>query len=89
MAIQLLGTAANLVIDERVGQERCLPLVLCPISTTIGRMETIGADLRQMQRIPLAASHVEAMRANGMRTSLQAARLACVKLTLRRRFEPV
>jgi thioredoxin reductase (NADPH) len=28
-------------------------------------METIGADLRQMQRTPLAASHVEALRANG------------------------
>jgi thioredoxin reductase (NADPH) len=28
-------------------------------------METIGADLRQMQRIPLAASHVEALRAVG------------------------
>jgi thioredoxin reductase (NADPH) len=28
-------------------------------------METIGADLRQMQRTPLAASHVEALRAVG------------------------
>jgi thioredoxin reductase (NADPH) len=28
-------------------------------------METIGADLRQMQRIPLAPSHVEALRAAG------------------------
>ncbi len=28
-------------------------------------METIGGDLRQMQRIPLAASHVEALRAAG------------------------
>jgi thioredoxin reductase (NADPH) len=28
-------------------------------------METIGADLRQMQRIPLAASHVEALRGSG------------------------
>ena len=28
-------------------------------------METIGADLRQMQRIPLAASHVDALRAAG------------------------
>jgi len=28
-------------------------------------METIGADLRQMQRIPLAAAHVEALRAAG------------------------
>jgi thioredoxin reductase (NADPH) len=28
-------------------------------------METIGADLRQMQRTPLAASHVEALRALG------------------------
>jgi thioredoxin reductase (NADPH) len=28
-------------------------------------METIGADLRQMQRIPLSASHVEALRAEG------------------------
>ena len=28
-------------------------------------METIGADLRLMQRIPLAASHVEALRAAG------------------------
>jgi thioredoxin reductase (NADPH) len=28
-------------------------------------METIGNDLRQMQRIPLAASHVEALRAAG------------------------
>jgi thioredoxin reductase (NADPH) len=28
-------------------------------------METIGADLNQMQRIPLAASHVEALRAAG------------------------
>jgi thioredoxin reductase (NADPH) len=29
------------------------------------RMETIGGDLRHMQRIPLAASHVEALRAAG------------------------
>jgi thioredoxin reductase (NADPH) len=28
-------------------------------------METIGADLRQMQRTPLAASHVQALRAQG------------------------
>jgi len=28
-------------------------------------METIGADLRQMQRTPLSASHVEALRAEG------------------------
>ncbi len=28
-------------------------------------METIGADLRQMQRIPLEAAHVEALRASG------------------------
>jgi thioredoxin reductase (NADPH) len=28
-------------------------------------MESIGADLRQMQRIPLAASHVDALRAAG------------------------
>jgi thioredoxin reductase (NADPH) len=28
-------------------------------------METIGADLRQMQRTPLAASHVDALRAAG------------------------
>jgi thioredoxin reductase (NADPH) len=28
-------------------------------------METIGADLRQMQRVPLAASHVEALRQAG------------------------
>jgi len=28
-------------------------------------METIGGDLRQMQRTPLAASHVEALRAQG------------------------
>src|SRR3984893_15888667 len=28
-------------------------------------METIGADLRQMQRPPLAAAHVEALRAAG------------------------
>src|SRR5579863_5626531 len=28
-------------------------------------METIGNDLRQMQRIPLAPSHVEALRAAG------------------------
>jgi thioredoxin reductase (NADPH) len=28
-------------------------------------METIGADLRQMQRIPLAASHVEMLRKEG------------------------
>jgi len=28
-------------------------------------METIGADLRQMQRIPLAAAHVQALRAAG------------------------
>jgi thioredoxin reductase (NADPH) len=28
-------------------------------------METIGADLRQMQRIPLAAAHVDALRAVG------------------------
>jgi thioredoxin reductase (NADPH) len=31
----------------------------------IDSMETIGADLRQMQRIPLAASHVDALRAAG------------------------
>ena len=28
-------------------------------------METIGGDLRQMQRIPLAAAHVEALRSAG------------------------
>ena len=28
-------------------------------------METIGADLREMQRTPLAASHVDALRAAG------------------------
>ena len=28
-------------------------------------METIGADLRQMQRTPLSASHVEALREMG------------------------
>ena len=28
-------------------------------------METIGGDLRQMQRIPLAKAHVEALRAAG------------------------
>jgi hypothetical protein len=28
-------------------------------------METIGGDLRQMQRTPLAASHVQALRAEG------------------------
>ena len=28
-------------------------------------METIGNDLRQMQRTPLAASHVEALRVAG------------------------
>src|SRR5258708_12773365 len=28
-------------------------------------METIGADLREMQRTPLAAAHVEALRAAG------------------------
>ena len=28
-------------------------------------METIGADLRQMQRIPLAPAHVAAIRAAG------------------------
>ena len=28
-------------------------------------METIGGDLRQMQRTPLAASHVQALRASG------------------------
>jgi thioredoxin reductase (NADPH) len=28
-------------------------------------METIGADLRQMQRTPLSASHIEALRAEG------------------------
>ena len=28
-------------------------------------METIGRDLREMQRVPLAASHVEALRAAG------------------------
>ena len=28
-------------------------------------METIGADLRQMQRTPLAAAHVDALRAAG------------------------
>jgi thioredoxin reductase (NADPH) len=36
------------------------------------RMETIGADLRQMQRIPLAASHVEALRAAGSVTTYPA-----------------
>jgi thioredoxin reductase (NADPH) len=35
-------------------------------------METIGADLRQMQRIPLAASHVEALRAAGKISSYPA-----------------
>jgi thioredoxin reductase (NADPH) len=35
-------------------------------------METIGADLRQMQRIPLAASHVEALRAAGKTSSYPA-----------------
>ena len=35
-------------------------------------METIGADLRQMQRIPLAASHVEALRAAGKVSSYPA-----------------
>jgi thioredoxin reductase (NADPH) len=35
-------------------------------------METIGADLRQMQRIPLAASHVEALRAVGKTSSYPA-----------------
>ncbi|MGY2736703.1 FAD-dependent oxidoreductase [Sphingomonas sp. UYP23] len=29
-------------------------------------METIGRDLREMQRIPLTASHVDALRANGV-----------------------
>jgi hypothetical protein len=28
------------------------------------KMETIGGDLRQMQRTPLAASHVQALREN-------------------------
>lgn len=32
-------------------------------------METIGNDLRQMQRTPLAASHVEALRAAGTITT--------------------
>jgi thioredoxin reductase (NADPH) len=35
-------------------------------------METIGADLRQMQRIPLTASHVEALRAAGKVSSYPA-----------------
>src|ERR1700736_3110283 len=35
-------------------------------------MESIGADLRQMQRIPLAASHVEALRAAGKVSSYPA-----------------
>src|ERR1700730_14116401 len=35
-------------------------------------METIGADLRQMQRITLAASHVEALRAAGKVSSYPA-----------------
>jgi thioredoxin reductase (NADPH) len=35
-------------------------------------METIGADLRQMQRIPLAASHVQALRAAGKITTYPA-----------------
>ena len=35
-------------------------------------METIGADLRQMQRIPLANSHVEALRAAGRITHFAA-----------------
>src|SRR5271156_3747884 len=34
-------------------------------SGSVPAMETIGADLRQMQRTPLAASHVEALRALG------------------------
>jgi thioredoxin reductase (NADPH) len=34
-------------------------------SVSVAAMETIGGDLRQMQRIPLAASHVEALRAQG------------------------
>ena len=35
-------------------------------------METIGADLKQMQRIPLASSHVEALRAAGRITHFAA-----------------
>ncbi len=35
-------------------------------------METIGADLREMRRIPLAASHVEALRAAGKPASYPA-----------------
>src|ERR1700760_3558165 len=35
-------------------------------------METIGADLRLMQRVPLEASHVEAMRAAGKSVSYAA-----------------
>ncbi len=35
-------------------------------------METIGADLRVMQRIPLAAAHVEALRAAGARATYPA-----------------
>src|SRR5271165_4597 len=36
-----------------------------PDRRTSSNMETIGADLRQMQRTPLAASHVQALRAAG------------------------
>ncbi|WP_242122540.1 cyclic nucleotide-binding domain-containing thioredoxin-disulfide reductase [Sphingobium sp. Sx8-8] len=35
-------------------------------------METIGLDLREMQRVPLAPSHVEAIRAAGSRASYAA-----------------
>ena len=35
-------------------------------------METIGRDLREMQRVPLAASHVDALRAAGTRARYEA-----------------
>jgi thioredoxin reductase (NADPH) len=38
---------------------------LTDLNRGIRHMETIGADLRQMQRTPLAASHVQALRAAG------------------------
>jgi hypothetical protein len=34
-------------------------------------METAGADLRQMQRTPLAASHVQALRVLEFRKSIR------------------
>src|SRR4029077_6668855 len=52
------------------GFGKCLPICRMrwrrlTLHRTSRNMETIGADLRQMQRTPLAAAHVEALRTVG------------------------